>query len=265
LKIDGRSIRVQIIMELEIELLGSQQVLKTRGAKVLPFIGFEDDFEKPEQDLIYPTADVIGIAGGATNNTDSELPRTIGVVVLAAPESKVLAISCIRSQREISDALVNFLNTTSDMIIRSDRINADELLSAVRNLALDTPQEHDNFVLEFENDKMVEASERISNLTAREQEILEGVARGFSNKEISTLLGISLRTVNNHAGMLFLKLGVNADATISARVTATLAYCLSNRMLISTVESNAVEVSRRNPDDVKAIADEQGTTEFVSH
>jgi hypothetical protein len=51
-------------MELEIELLGSQQVLKTRGAKVLPFVGFEDDFEKPEQDLIYPTADVIGIAGG---------------------------------------------------------------------------------------------------------------------------------------------------------------------------------------------------------
>jgi len=252
-------------MELEIELLGSQKVLKSLGAKVLPFVGFEDDSEKPEQDSIDPTADVIVVAGGATNNTDSELPRIIGVVALAAPESKILAISCIRSQREISDALANFVSTTSDMIIRSDRINADELLSAVRNLALDTPQKHDNFVLEFENDRMVEASERISNLTAREQEILEGVARGFSNKEISKLLGISLRTVNNHAGMLFLKLGVNADATISARVTATLAYCLSNRMLISTVESNAVEVSRRNPDDVKAIADEQGTTEFVSH
>jgi hypothetical protein len=65
--------------------------------------------------------------------------------------------------------------------------------------------------------------------------------------------------------MFFLKLGVNADATISARVTAALAYCLFNRMLISTVESNAVGVSRCNPDDVKAIAEEQGTTEFVSH
>ena len=151
------------------------------------------------------------------------------------------------------------------MIIRSDRINADELLRAVRNLALDTPQEHDNFVLEFENDKMVEASERISNLTVREQEILEGVARGFSNKEISTLLGISLRTVNNRAGMFFLKLGVSADSTISARVTVALAYCLFNRMLISTVESNALGVSSRNSDNVKAIEDAQGTTEFVSH
>jgi len=64
LNIEGRSIRVQVIMELEIELLGSQQVLKSRGAKVLPLVGFEDDFEKPEQDSIDTTADVIVIARG---------------------------------------------------------------------------------------------------------------------------------------------------------------------------------------------------------
>lgn len=264
LKIEGRSIRVQIIMELEIELLGSQQVLKSRGAKVLPFGGFEDDIENPEQDSIDPTADVIVIAGGSSSNTDSELPRLIGLVALAAPDSKVLAISCIRSLADISNALVSFVNTMSDVIIRSDRINADELLVAVRNLALEISQERDNHTLEFENNKLVEASGMISNLTAREHEILQGVARGFSNKEISKLLGISLRTVNNHAGMLFLKLGVNADSTISARVTAALAYCLFNRLLIGTVESNALEQSGQVAGDSKEITDGQVTTEFVS-
>ena len=159
---------------------------------------------------------------------------------------------------------MNFVSTTSDVIIRSDRINVDELLSAVCNLALDTTQDHDKFTLEFENNKLVEASGRMSNLTAREQQILEGVARGFSNKEIANLLEISLRTVNNHAGMLFLKLEVSADESISARMTAALAYCLSNRLLISTVESNVLAGSGGELDDARAIADETGCSEFVS-
>ena len=228
-------------MELEIELVGSQQVLKSRGAKVLPFDGFENENVKSEQELIDPSADVIVLAGGSSNDTDSELPRIIGVVALAAPESKILAVSCIRSVREISKALAKFVSTPSDVIIRSDRIDVDELLSAIRNLALEIPRERDDYEIKFANNKLVEAAGRISNLTAREREILEGVARGFSNKEIANLLEISLRTVNNHAGMLFLKLGINADVTVSARVTAALAYCLSNRLLISTVESSRPE------------------------
>ena len=192
------------------------------------------------------------------------MPIIIGVVALAAPDSKILAINGIRSQQEIANALTNFVSTTSDAIIRSDRINADQLLSAVRNIALGMPSERDNSALEFENFKMTEAAGRISNLTAREQDILECVARGFSNKEIAQMLGISLRTVNKHAGMLFLKLGLNADSTISALVTATLAYCLFNRLLISTDESNALGEAGRNSADIKMITQDQETTEFAS-
>ena len=79
------------------------------------------------------------------------------------------------------------------------------------------------------------------------------------------LVGISLRTVNNHAGMLFLKLRRKADSTISARVTAALAYCLFNRLLISTIESKACRKPGRKLVDPKEVIDEQESTYCVSH
>lgn len=45
-------------------------------------------------------------------------------------------------------------------------------------------------------------------LTSREVEVLEGLARGKSNKEISALLGISETTVKSHLRSIFRKLDV---------------------------------------------------------
>ena len=47
-------------------------------------------------------------------------------------------------------------------------------------------------------------------LTAREQEVIQAVAEGLSNKEIARQLSISPRTVNYHLDNLFAKLGVNS-------------------------------------------------------
>jgi len=52
-------------------------------------------------------------------------------------------------------------------------------------------------------------------LTAREQEVLELIARGRSNKRIAFELGISEKTVKAHVGHLLAKLGV-ADRTQAA-------------------------------------------------
>lgn len=56
-------------------------------------------------------------------------------------------------------------------------------------------------------------------LTAREAEILDGVARGLSNHEIADLLRISEKTVRNHLTTVFSKLGLasRAQAIVAAR------------------------------------------------
>ena len=48
-----------------------------------------------------------------------------------------------------------------------------------------------------------------NKLTARERDVLYGMARGQSNRDIATSLGIGLGTVKAHVKRLFLKLGVH--------------------------------------------------------
>jgi DNA-binding NarL/FixJ family response regulator len=52
-------------------------------------------------------------------------------------------------------------------------------------------------------------------LTAREQEVLELIARGYANKRIALELGIAEKTVKTHVGHVLAKLGV-ADRTQAA-------------------------------------------------
>ncbi len=48
-----------------------------------------------------------------------------------------------------------------------------------------------------------------NRLTPRERDVLYGIARGQSNKEIAALLGIGIGTVKAHVKRMFLKLGVH--------------------------------------------------------
>jgi DNA-binding NarL/FixJ family response regulator len=49
---------------------------------------------------------------------------------------------------------------------------------------------------------------RLESLTARENEILERIARGLDNTQIAAELGLSEKTVRNHVTRIFDKLGV---------------------------------------------------------
>jgi len=66
-------------------------------------------------------------------------------------------------------------------------------------------------------------------LTNREAEVLLWVARGKSNKDISTVLGISPRTVNKHLEQIFEKLGVENRASATA-VTIDLLHRIDDRI-----------------------------------
>jgi len=70
-------------------------------------------------------------------------------------------------------------------------------------------------VLSQRNATKVESNESF-NLTDREMEVLEAVARGERSKEVASHLGISERTVKAHLASIYSKLGVDSRAAAIA-------------------------------------------------
>lgn len=60
-----------------------------------------------------------------------------------------------------------------------------------------------------------------NDLTSRECDVVEQVAKGFSNAGIATELGISIRTVENHLRAVYDKLGVNSRTQLISRIYAS--------------------------------------------
>jgi DNA-binding NarL/FixJ family response regulator len=64
----------------------------------------------------------------------------------------------------------------------------------------------------------IEREQRRTNLdllTGREREVLTGIAKGLTNKEIANELGISHRTVETHRESLMKKLGIRTVAGLT--------------------------------------------------
>jgi len=61
--------------------------------------------------------------------------------------------------------------------------------------------------------------DRDPDLTVREREILDLVARAWSNQQIAAQLGLSIKTVRNHVSSVFTKIQVvdRAHAIVKAR------------------------------------------------
>ena len=57
----------------------------------------------------------------------------------------------------------------------------------------------------------------LSGLTAREQQILDLIAEGYTNRQISNDLFISEATVENHIHHIFVKLGISNRAQAVVR------------------------------------------------
>lgn len=71
--------------------------------------------------------------------------------------------------------------------------------------------------------RMIEARDRIGNLSAREREVLDWLAQGCSNKSIARELAISPRTVEIHRANMMAKLGASHSAeAVRLRIEARL-------------------------------------------
>ncbi len=96
------------------------------------------------------------------------------------------------------------------------RSAADVLIQAIRTVAtggafLD-PAVAGKVASGFVEQKKLRLSREGDELSEREQEILQEVARGYSNKEIASRLGISVKTVETHKTNVRDKLGLRSRA-----------------------------------------------------
>lgn len=140
---------------------------------------------------------------------DIRMPGKDGLVVLkdilaARPEQRVVMLTTSEADNDVYEAL----RGGAWGYLMKDR-DSGELLEAIRAVAAGRHYLPDRVL------SLYEQRSKTVSMTAREIEVLDLIARGFSNVDIAGLLDISRDTVKGHIKEIYRKLDVND------RVTAT--------------------------------------------
>lgn len=151
---------------------------------------------------------------------DISMPDGTGFEILAKlrqalPDARVLILSIHDDERYVMESVRagahGYLCKDSPPAELRDAIRAlhrgESYYSAVVAQRLMTAQQADNV--------RVERAGRIASLTPRERDVLRGIVRGQTNKEIAARLEISSRTVESHRENLMQKLEVKHVAALT--------------------------------------------------
>jgi two-component system, NarL family, response regulator NreC len=151
---------------------------------------------------------------------DIGMPELDGVAAVcqireAVPDTKVLVLTMHESDQMVQRALDAGAH---GYILKSDL--TDSLPKAVKAIAEGkrflTPKVSEIVLDGFLNARSRHRQEEraVSRTTPREVEIIRLLAEGKPNKEISALLGITVRTVETHRSKIMLKLGLHSLAEL---------------------------------------------------
>jgi DNA-binding NarL/FixJ family response regulator len=151
---------------------------------------------------------------------DIGMPELDGVAAVcqireAVPDTKVLVLTMHESDQMVQRALDAGAH---GYILKSDL--TDSLPKAVKAVAEGkrflTPKVSEIVLDGFLNarSRHRQGERAASRTTPREVEIIRLLAEGKPNKEISALLGISVRTVETHRSKIMLKLGLHSLADL---------------------------------------------------
>jgi DNA-binding NarL/FixJ family response regulator len=151
---------------------------------------------------------------------DISMPELDGVEVIrqiraSVPDTKILVLTMHESDQMVRRALDAGAN---GYLLKSDL--TEYLPKAVRAVAENksflTPKISEIVLEGFINarNKPVEEKRTGLRITPRELEIIRLLAQGKSNKELSTQLGITVRTVETHRSKIMLKLGLHSLAEL---------------------------------------------------
>ena len=145
---------------------------------------------------------------------DITMPRLNGLAAARriralAPRTEVLILSMHHSDQVVREALEA---GARGYILKIDA--AKHLISAVEALAAHRPfftSEVSRHLLDSylsRSGNVSRGNRTTRDLTGREQEIIQLLAEGKSNKEVAALLGLSVKTVETHRSNIMRKLGL---------------------------------------------------------
>jgi NarL family two-component system response regulator LiaR len=128
----------------------------------------------------------------------------------AAPTVKVLILTTFGTSAELKKAMDG--GAAGALLKNSSQA---EIIEAIRKVMLGQS------VMSSEIRHGIEEMKSMPEMSQRQLEILNLVAKGFSNKEIADVLGVSLETVKDHIKKILLKMGA-ASRTEAASLAVNL-------------------------------------------
>lgn len=174
---------------------------------------------------------VVGEAssGGEALRLIEDLKPDIVVLDLAMPDLDGLdVLDRLRRRSGALHILVLTMHAQGEYVRRAIEAGADgyllkesavqELLTAIDTVQSGRPYYSPRIQPELERRTAEAGSEQppdLSRLTGREREVLRGIARGQSTKEIAARLSISARTVETHRANLMRKLELRSIARLT--------------------------------------------------
>ncbi len=145
---------------------------------------------------------------------DIHIPKMDGIEVARIirekyPQVVILMLTAYEDYKHIEDAL----KVGADGYLSKD-ISPGFLIDAIFRSVLGERVFSKSILKVLENPLGFQSEEKNTNvtITEREQEILNLLAQGRTSKEIADILGISIRTVQNHRSNIMQKLGIKTAA-----------------------------------------------------
>ena len=191
----------------------------------LPFAGVEgfvlyiiDD----EADLRLAVADYLSVAGyrcetfpGVEEFLAQEQIAKQGClildVMLGPATDGIESIPALRARAPGLPIVIMTAHGDISMAIRAMRMGAVDFLE--KPFTMERLTEALDRVLERQR-AVMEAQQRVARLTGREQEVMQALARGLSNKEVAAEIGISPRTVEVYRAAIMMKLQLDSFADL---------------------------------------------------
>ena len=197
----GDGLRVVVIDDHEVFRRGLVPLLEQRGIKVIAEAGLAAEGIRQVSDL---SPDVVLM--------DLNMPGMSGIAATqrlsaAAPLVRVLVLTVVADQRNVTDAL---LAGACGYLVKDSSIDqiVEGVKAAARGESLISPRIASQLVRRLREPPELAPGLAGAELTPRELEVLEMLARGMDNPEIAQALYLSQHTVKNHVSSILLKLQV---------------------------------------------------------